>query len=133
MTCDIRRVFSAFRRLTIMRHPAPSGIECSYLAAFTTSVVRTTARVEDPRLARRRVARNRRPRIDRVGSYRVEMVIDPQGCLAALIITEPSYESERVVWWDIWFDVQIEADPFEEVQLEELILVPDEEPEEDDW
>ena len=60
------------------------------------------------------------------------MVIDPQGCLAALIITEPSYESERVVWWDIWFDVQIEADPFEEVQLEELILLPDEEPEEDD-
>ena len=122
MTCDIRRVFSKFRRVTIMRHPAPSGIECWYLAAFTTSVVRTTARVEDPRLARRRVARNRVPRDERVGSHRVEMVIDPQGCLAALIITEPSYESERFVWYDIWFDVQIEADPFKEVQLEELIL-----------
>ena len=121
MTCDIPRVFSAFRGLTIMRHPAPSGIECWYLAAFTTSVVRTTACVEDLRLARRRVARNRRPLIDRVGSYRVEMVIDPQGCLAALIVTEPSYESELVVWWNLLPD---EAESSEEVQLEELILLP---------
>ena len=114
-----------------MRHPAPSGIECSYLAAFTTSVVRTTLPVEDPRLARRRLARNRVPHT--TISDCVEMMIDYRGCVAALIITEPSYESERFVWWDIRFDVQIEADPFKEVQLEELILVTDEESEEYEW
>ena len=133
MTCDIRGVFSKVRRVTIMQHPAPSGIECWYFAVFTKSVVRTISRVEDPRLARRRIQRNRVPRDEPVGSDSVEMVIDRKGCVAALIITEPSYESERFVWYDIWYDVQIEADPFKEVQLEELILVTDQEPEENEW
>ena len=111
-----------------MRHPAPSGIECWYFAAFTTSVVRTTLPVEDPRLARRRRARNRVPHT--TISDCVGMVIDDMGCVAALVITEPSCESERFVWYDILF---VWCYPFKEVQLEELILVTDEEPEEDDW
>ena len=133
MTCHIPRVFSKGRRVTIMQDPAPSGIECWYFAAFTTSVVRTTLPVEDPRLARRRIQRNRVPRDEPVGSHRVEMVIDPKGCVAALIITEPSYESDRFVWYDICCDVQIEADPRKEVRLEDLILVTDEESEEYEW
>ena len=61
------------------------------------------------------------------------MVIDRKGCVVALIITEPSYESDRFVWYDICCDVQIEADPRKEVRLEDLILVTDEESEEYEW
>ena len=131
MTCHIPRVFSKGGRITIMQDYAPSEIECWNFAVFTTSVVRTTLPVEDPRLARRRLARNRVPHT--TISDCVEMVIDDMGCVAALIITEPSYESERFVWYDIQYDGQIVADPFKEVQLEELILVTDEEPEENEW
>ena len=101
--------------IIIMQDDAPTEIEYWKFAVFTTGVPRTTLPIEDPRLEKRRKARNRTSKI----SDCVVMVIDDKGRVVALIIPEPSWESERFVWYDILF---VWCYPFKEVQLEELIL-----------
>ena len=114
MTCHIPRVFSQGGPIIIMQDYAPSEIEYWKFAVFTTGVPRTTLPIEDPRLDERRKARNRTSKI----SDCVVMVIDDKGRVVALIIPEPSCESERFVWYDI----DSRCSPFKEVLLEELIL-----------